>query len=120
MSKSKRAEAGFNRNGHIDTPTAPVRSPLQPPRAHDLLQDKEEPEENLKVHSETLKKDRLGRVRMSVRMTPEQHLHLKLIAAHSHMSAQSIIEHAMDEYVERHGADLIPGACACIRDKMFR
>lgn len=119
VNKSKRAEAIYRGNRPLSvSPTTPTVQ-LQPARAHELVQA-EIPADDLKEISENMKKDRLGRVRMSVRMTPEQHLHLKLIAAHTKLSAQSIIEQALDEYVERNGTDLIPGACACIRDKMFR
>ncbi|MFT6559121.1 hypothetical protein [Sneathiella sp.] len=69
--------------------------------------------------SSNMRKDALGRVRMSIRMTPEQHLNLKLISAHSRLSSQAIIEDALKEYVEKHGTDLIPDACACIKDKFF-
>lgn len=97
---------------------APSLIPTDEMRAHQLLNEpKLKPE--LREQSQNLKKDALGRVRMSVRMTTEQHLHLKLIAAHAHLSAQAIIEQALDEYVTRHGTDLIPNACNCIKDKIF-
>lgn len=64
-----------------------------------------------------LKKDGLGRVRISVRMTPKDHLQLKLIAAHTQMSAQSIFETALEEYVANHGTAILPQSCNCVLDK---
>lgn len=64
-----------------------------------------------------LKKDKLGRIRISVRMAPKDHLQLKLIAAHTQMSAQAIFETALEEYVANHGRDILPESCSCILDK---
>ncbi|MCC3305029.1 hypothetical protein [Sneathiella sp. HT1-7] len=64
-----------------------------------------------------LKKDGLGRIRISVRMTPKDHLQLKLIAAHTQMSAQSIFETALEEYVANHGTAILPQSCNCVLDK---
>lgn len=125
VSKSKRAEAIYNGPGQIHKVSdrqrfvqEPVVSPAPTPSPLPLKA--EAPVENLKEHTDSMKKDRLGRVRMSIRMTPEQHLKLKLLSAHSKMSAQTIIENALDEYVQRNNNDLIPSNCACVQDKMFR
>jgi hypothetical protein len=91
---------------------AEAPAPAAPPRAHDLLKQQSEYAELRKL-TDSMTRDNFGRVRISVRMAPEQHLRLKLIAAHSQMSAQSIIEQALEEFVQRHG-DLIPNNCACI------
>ncbi len=64
-----------------------------------------------------LKKDGLGRIRISVRMSPRDHLQLKLIAAHTQMSAQSIFETALEEYVANHGTEILPQSCNCVLDK---
>ncbi|MCF8466800.1 MAG: hypothetical protein K9G33_05315 [Sneathiella sp.] len=64
-----------------------------------------------------LKKDGLGRIRISVRMSPKDHLQLKLIAAHTQMSAQSIFETALEEYVANHGTEILPQSCNCVLDK---
>lgn len=64
-----------------------------------------------------LKKDGLGRIRISVRMAPQDHLQLKLIAAHTQMSAQSIFETALEEYVANHGTKILPQSCNCVLDK---
>ena len=132
LEKTKRAERIFNRSEpqqtrpqiQAQTPvTAPARPHYEEPsptpavaRAHDLIQ-----QEVLlqKEATDQLRRDKLGRVRMSIRMTPEQHLHLKLIAAHTRKSAQTIMDEALSEYVENHGEELIPAACACIRDKGY-
>lgn len=123
VNKSKRAEAIYNGPSQIHSApvtqhiaSEPVTSPMLAPTPVQASA----PVENLKDHTDSMKKDRLGRVRMSIRMTPEQHLKLKLLSAHSKMSAQTIIETALDEYVQRNNSELIPSNCACVQDKMFR
>ncbi|GEM_PF-3260881 len=134
LEKSKRAERIFNRS---ETPQpqprpqeamqAPALAPTRPhfdepaeepvtARAHDLVR-----QEVLiqKEATDQLRRDKLGRVRMSIRMSPEQHLQLKLIAAHTRKSAQTIMDEALSEYVDNHGEELIPAACACIRNKLY-
>lgn len=64
-----------------------------------------------------LKRDGLGRIRISVRMSPHDHLRLKLIAAHTQMSAQSIFETALEEYITNHGTEILPQGCICVLDK---
>jgi hypothetical protein len=64
-----------------------------------------------------LTKDKLGRIRISVRMAPKDHLQLKLIAAHTQMSAQAIFETALEEYVSNHGSSILPDSCSCVLDK---
>ena len=64
-----------------------------------------------------LTKDKLGRIRISVRMAPKDHLQLKLIAAHTQMSAQAIFETALEEYVSNHGSRILPASCSCVLDK---
>jgi len=72
-----------------------------------------------RAHSKKLKKDNLGRVRMSIRMAPDAHLHLKLLAAHSRKSAQCILEEALQEYTERHGPDILPESCNCVQNRVM-
>ena len=66
---------------------------------------------------DSLKRDGLGRIRISVRMSPRDHLQLKLIAAHTQMSAQSIFETALEEYIANHGSEILPQSCSCVLDK---
>jgi len=56
---------------------------------------------------------------MSVRMKTEDHLLLKLLAAHSRKSAQCIMEDALREYASTHGDDILPTTCDCVRNKAF-
>ncbi|MEP3245296.1 MAG: hypothetical protein ABJN40_14130 [Sneathiella sp.] len=105
--------------------TPSISEPEQPSgpateRAHTLLRQQETDMLLQQKETDRLRKDNLGRVRMSIRMSPEQHLHLKLMSAHSRKSAQTIMEEALSEYVDTHGADLIPSSCACVRDKLYR
>lgn len=64
-----------------------------------------------------LKRDGLGRIRISVRMSPRDHLQLKLISAHTQMSAQAIFETALEEYIANHGPRILPQSCNCVLDK---
>ncbi len=73
--------------------------------------------EEIATEVSKLKKDKLGRIRISVRMAPKDHLQLKLIAAHTQMSAQAIFETALEEYVANHGTELLPESCSCVLDK---
>ncbi|WP_373085790.1 hypothetical protein [Sneathiella sp.] len=73
--------------------------------------------EEIATEVSKLKKDGLGRIRISVRMAPQDHLQLKLIAAHTQMSAQTIFETALEEYVANHGTEILPQSCKCIFDK---
>ncbi len=134
LEKSKRAERIFNRSevpqsqhrpqepvqASVIAPTRPhFEEPVQEPaaaRAHDLIQQEVMIQ---KEATDQLRRDKLGRVRMSIRMSPEQHLQLKLIAAHTRKSAQTIMDEALSEYVNNHGEELIPAACACIRNKLY-
>jgi hypothetical protein len=74
----------------------------------------------LRKQSDQLRKDNLGRVRMSLRMDPEEHLTLKLLCAYSHKSAQEIMEDALREYVDNHADEFLPLDCDCIRDRLLK
>jgi len=74
---------------------------------------------SFKVETEKLKKDKTGRVRMSVRMKTDDHLLLKLLAAHSRKSSQLIIEDALREYALKHGDKILPATCNCMTSKAF-
>ncbi|MCG8493920.1 MAG: hypothetical protein MI743_20065 [Sneathiellales bacterium] len=92
----------------------------QPARAHKVLNEQPVDTDIIAQTTQNMRRDKFGRVRMSIRMTPEQHLNLKLISAHSRKSAQVIMEEALSEYVSRHGDALIPGACVCVQDKILK
>ncbi len=62
-----------------------------------------------------LRKDKMGRVRMSIRLDPEDHLALKLLAAHSRKSSQNILEEALREYSDRHAEEILPQSCNCLQ-----
>ncbi len=85
--------------------------------AEDLPPLGEEKAQEIADEVAKLKKDGLGRIRISVRMSPKDHLQLKLIAAHTQMSAQSIFETALEEYIANHGTEILPRSCACVLDK---
>ena len=67
-----------------------------------------------KAEQKKLKKDKLGRVRMSVRLAPDDHLTLKLLSTHARKSSQFILEEALREYVENHGDEILPQTCNCL------
>lgn len=68
--------------------------------------------------SKKLKKDHLGRVRVSVRMSPDDHLALKLLSAHARKSSQVIMEEALHEYIAKHGSEILPEACTCLKSQL--
>lgn len=55
------------------------------------------------------------RVALTLRLDPERHLRLRLLAAHQHMSSQDILSAALDQYLADHlcAADL--EHCACLQ-----
>ncbi len=140
LEKSKRAEDIYRGSSMSKehTERAPVVAPAPPVATASVTPDSEQPSKPVterahavlhqqetdmllqKIETDRLRRDNLGRVRMSIRMSPEQHLHLKLMSAHSRKSAQTIMEEALGEYVDNHGSDLIPSSCACVRDKLYR
>lgn len=143
LAKSRRAEKIYNgekpeqqirSNPEVQSPERPQPSPErlqptkpapstameQPARAHQVLNEPAIDADVIAQITQNMRRDKLGRVRMSIRMTPEQHLNLKLISAHSRKSAQVIMEEALSEYVSRHGDALVPGACVCVQDKILK
>ena len=62
-----------------------------------------------------LRRDRLGRVRHSLRLDAQRHLRLKLLAAHTQQSLQDIILAALDDHLDRHGMGILDGNCACLK-----
>ncbi len=95
-------------------PKSTVKGALSDPEISPLGEEKAQ---EIAAEVSKLKKDGLGRIRISVRMTPKDHLQLKLIAAHTQMSAQSIFETALEEYVANHGTEILPQSCNCVLDK---
>jgi hypothetical protein len=60
-----------------------------------------------------LKCDKFGRVRISLRLDPQRHLRLRLLAAHSEMSLQEALIAALDAYLGEEAQNL---PCACLHD----
>ncbi|WP_025898710.1 hypothetical protein [Sneathiella glossodoripedis] len=71
-------------------------------------------EQAYRSEQKKLKKDKLGRVRMSIRLDPDDHLALKLLAAHSRKSSQTILEEALREYTANHAQSILPAGCDCL------
>lgn len=112
---------GFNGASYTPSPaySAPTSAAMNGAEsaAEDLPPLGEEKAQEIADEVAKLKKDGLGRIRISVRMSPKDHLQLKLIAAHTQMSAQSIFETALEEYIANHGTEILPRSCACVLDK---
>ncbi len=62
-----------------------------------------------------LRRDRLGRVRHSLRLDAQRHLRLKLLAAHTQQSLQDVFLAALDAHLDRHGEGILDGHCACLK-----
>ncbi len=59
-----------------------------------------------------MRRDRLGRVRHSLRLDVQRHLRLKLLAAHTRQSLQDILLAALDDHLDRHGEGILDGHSA--------
>ncbi|HLB06531.1 MAG TPA: hypothetical protein VJN41_02460 [Alphaproteobacteria bacterium] len=55
------------------------------------------------------------RVRISIRLTPDDHQRLRLAALKTRRSLQDIVTGALDAYLETLAPELRAGACACFR-----
>lgn len=55
-----------------------------------------------------------GRIKLSLRLEEEQHLRLKLAAAHLRQSSQAILLAALDDYLSRFASDIRGGDCSCL------
>jgi len=55
------------------------------------------------------------RVRISIRLTPDNHQRLRLAALKTRRSLQDIVTGALDAYLETLAPELRAGACACFR-----
>jgi len=53
------------------------------------------------------RRTRSDRVRVSLRLDMDHHLRLKLIAAHSRRTLQSVLIEALDDYFDRHTPDVV-------------
>jgi hypothetical protein len=54
------------------------------------------------------------RIKLSLRLTEEEHLRLKLAAAHMRESSQTILMMALEDYLKRLAPDVRSGDCACL------
>lgn len=100
---------------------APSRKPTAqaaPPDITNIREDRTY--RQLKQQNQKLKRDVQGRVRMSLRLAPEEHLTLKLLSAYANQTSQQILEQALTEYVANHGDEILPNSCNCIRDRVFK
>jgi hypothetical protein len=60
------------------------------------------------------KLDHTGRVKVSLRLDPSQHLKLKLIAAHLRVSIQGLMTEALEGYLDQAAPESLKGKCACL------
>lgn len=61
--------------------------------------------------------DRRSRVKHTVRLDPGRHLRLKLASAHLNESAQTILIHALDAYLDHVAPSVMSGGCGCLASK---
>ncbi|MEX2616690.1 MAG: hypothetical protein WD767_11390 [Alphaproteobacteria bacterium] len=54
------------------------------------------------------------RIKLSLRLDAEQHLRLKLAAAHLRLSSQALLMTALDDYLANAAVDIRDGQCACL------
>jgi hypothetical protein len=59
----------------------------------------------------------VARIRISVRLDPDRHRALKLIAAHTGRSVQDLTVAALDEYLDSLGGEVRDGQCLCLNDE---
>ena len=62
------------------------------------------------------RRDKFGRVRVSLRLDPHRHLRLKLLSAHGRMSLQDTLIAALDAYLGDEGRSLNSGNCGCLQN----
>jgi len=55
-----------------------------------------------------------ARIKLSLRLTDQQHLRLKLAAAHLRQSSQTILMAALEDYLARKAPEIGGGDCACL------
>ena len=55
-----------------------------------------------------------ARIKLSLRLTEDEHLRLKLAAAHLRESAQTILMAALDDYLARKAPEIRAGECVCL------
>ncbi len=60
-----------------------------------------------------LKSDKFGRVRICLRLDPERHLRLRLLAAHGCLSLQEALIAALDAYLGEEARNL---SCECLHE----
>ena len=63
-----------------------------------------------------LKRDKFGRVRVSLRLDPHRHLRLKLLSAHNRMSLQDTLIAAVDAYLGDEARSANDGNCDCLHE----
>ena len=61
------------------------------------------------------KRDKFGRVRVSLRLDPHRHLRLKLLSAHGRMSLQETLIAALDAYLGDEARSANGGNCDCLQ-----
>ena len=55
------------------------------------------------------------RIKLSLRLSADQHLRLKLAAAHLRLSSQALLMTALDEYLANAAGGIREGQCDCLR-----
>lgn len=58
-----------------------------------------------------------GAARLTVRLDPDQHRRLRIVAAHTRQSIQAVMMAALDRYVGEAAPDLIRNGCRCLAEQ---
>ncbi|MDX1575866.1 MAG: hypothetical protein R3285_06715, partial [Kiloniellales bacterium] len=90
-------------------PPRPALAAVDPGWAGPIPGGAPEPEQENRAPA--LKCDKFGRVRVSLRLDPERHLRLRLLAAHGCMSLQETLIAALDAYLGEEARNL---PCDCL------
>ena len=64
-----------------------------------------------------LRRDKFGRVRVSLRLDPHRHLRLRLLSAHSRLSLQETLIAALDAYLGDEAQSANGGNCDCLQEE---
>ena len=58
-----------------------------------------------------------GVARLSIRLDPDQHRRLRIVAAHTRQSIQAIVMTALDSYIGEAAPDLTKNGCRCLAEQ---
>ncbi len=98
--------------GPVDGSARPTTIP--PPPAGDIAATARptQPPETAPFDDATPRRDKADRVRVTLRIDPERHFRLKLVAAHLNQNTQDVLSVALDSYLDQVAPAVINSAAA--------